>query len=83
MIKYKVYTEVYDAKYGVTLQLYCECVSLQELNIAISTLKNEGYIGEIKVIKEVVESIIVDEKTGEITIKMYWKKWGLLPSLLI
>ena len=57
MIKYKIYTEVYNAKYGATLQLHCECVSLQELNTAISTLKNEGYMGEIKVIKEVVEEI--------------------------
>lgn len=57
MIKYKVYTEVYDAKYGVTLQLHCECESLQELYITISTLKNERYVGEIKIIKEIVEEI--------------------------
>ena len=57
MIKYKVYTEVYDAKYGATLQLHCECTSSQELKITISTLKNKGYVGEIKVIKEVIEEL--------------------------
>ena len=57
MIKYKIYTEIYNAKHGSTLQLHCECASLKELNIAISTLKNEGYVGEIKVIKEVVEEV--------------------------
>lgn len=57
MTKYKIYTEVYNAKHGSTLQLHCECASLQELKVAISTLRNEGYVGEIKVIKEIIEEI--------------------------
>ena len=57
MIKYKIYTEVYNAKHGSILQVHCECESLQELNIVISTLKNNGYIGELKVTKEVVEEL--------------------------
>ena len=56
-VVYKVFTEVYTACHGSRLQLHCECNTWHDLNIVISTLKSDGYVGEIKVIKETTEDL--------------------------
>lgn len=56
-VVYKVFTEAYTAYHGSSLQLRYECNTWHDLNIAISTLKSDGCVGEIKVIKEITEDL--------------------------